>query len=89
MIVKTCDLPVTREKTVAETSFLCGFRGKGESSSPGRTRTGSISAPLRSLLNACHWHAATSNARFDERLETLKKQWFPAFFVLVNLSSNL
>ena len=22
MIVKTCDLPVTREKTVAETSFL-------------------------------------------------------------------
>ena len=34
MIVKTCDLPVTREKTVAETSFLCGFRGKGESSNP-------------------------------------------------------
>ena len=33
-IVKTCDLPVTREKTVAETSFLCGFRGKGESSNP-------------------------------------------------------
>ena len=32
--VKTCDLPVTREKTVAETSFLCGFRGKGESSNP-------------------------------------------------------
>ena len=31
---KTCDLPVTREKTVAETSFLCGFRGKGESSNP-------------------------------------------------------
>ena len=29
---KTCDLPVTREKTVAETSFLCGFRDKGESS---------------------------------------------------------
>ena len=27
---KTCDLPVTREKTVAETSFLCGFRGGGE-----------------------------------------------------------
>ena len=34
MIVKTCDLPVTREKTVAETFFLCGFRGKGESSNP-------------------------------------------------------
>lgn len=31
---KTCDLPVTREKTVAETSFLCGFRGKGDSSNP-------------------------------------------------------
>ena len=31
---KTCDLPVTREKTVAKTSFLCGFRGKGESSNP-------------------------------------------------------
>ena len=31
---KTCDLPVTRKKTVAETSFLCGFRGKGESSNP-------------------------------------------------------
>ena len=31
---KNCDLPVTREKTVAETSFLCGFRGKGESSNP-------------------------------------------------------
>ena len=31
---KTCDLPVTREKTVAETSFLCGFRGRGESSNP-------------------------------------------------------
>ena len=30
MIVKTCDLPVTKEKTVAETSFLCGFRGRGE-----------------------------------------------------------
>ena len=58
-------------------------------SSPGRTRTGSISAPLRSLLNACHRHAATSNARYVERLETLKNQWFPAFFVLVNLSSNL
>ena len=89
MIVKTCDLPVTREKTVAETSFLCGFRGKGESSSPGRTRTGSIYISFRSLLNACHRHAATSNARFDERLETLKNQWFPAFFVLVDLSSNL
>ena len=25
---------MTREKTVAETSFLCGFRGKGESSNP-------------------------------------------------------
>ena len=54
-----------------------------------RTRTGSIYISFRSLLNACHWHAAASNARFDERLETLKKQWFPAFFVLVNLSSNL
>ena len=42
-----------------------------------------------SVAAACHWHAAASNARFDERLETLKKQWFPAFFVLVNLSSNL
>ena len=31
----------------------------------------------------------SSNARFGERLETLKNQWFPAFFVLVNLSSNL
>ena len=31
----------------------------------------------------------SSNARFDERLETLKNQWFPAFFVLVDLSSNL
>ena len=31
---KTCDLPVTREKTVAETSFLCGFRDRGESSNP-------------------------------------------------------
>ena len=31
----------------------------------------------------------SSNARFDERLETLKNQWFPAFFVFVNLSSNL
>ena len=31
----------------------------------------------------------SSNARFDERLETLKNQRFPAFFVLVNLSSNL
>ena len=29
----------------------------------GRTRTGSFSAPLRSLLSACHRHAATSNAR--------------------------
>ena len=34
MIVKTCDLPVTREKTVAKTSFLCGFRDRGESSNP-------------------------------------------------------
>ena len=31
----------------------------------------------------------SSNARFDERLETLKNQWFSAFFVFVNLSSNL
>ncbi len=31
----------------------------------------------------------SSNARYDERLETLKNQWFPAFFVLVDLSSNL
>lgn len=31
----------------------------------------------------------SSNARYDERLETLKNQWFPAFFVFVNLSSNL
>lgn len=31
---KTCDLPVTREKTVAKTSFLCGFRDRGESSNP-------------------------------------------------------
>ena len=31
----------------------------------------------------------SSNARFSERLETLKNQWFPAFFVFVNLSSNL
>ena len=31
----------------------------------------------------------SSNARYIERLETLKNQWFPAFFVLVNLSSNL
>jgi len=36
-------------------------------SSPGRTRTGSIYASLRSLLNACHWHAATSNARKTAR----------------------
>ena len=55
----------------------------------GRTRTGSIYISFRSLLNACHRHAATSNARFGERLETLKNQRFPAFFVLVNLSSNL
>ena len=27
-------LLLTREKTVAKTSFLCGFRGKGESSNP-------------------------------------------------------
>ena len=25
----------------------------------------------------------SSNARYVERLETLKNQWFPAFFVLV------
>ena len=31
----------------------------------------------------------SSNARYVERLETLKNQWFPAFFVLVDLSSNL
>ena len=31
----------------------------------------------------------SSNARFGERLETLKNQRFPAFFVLVDLSSNL
>ena len=45
-----------------------------------RTRTGSIYISFRSLLNACHRHAATSNARYSERLETLKNQWFPAFF---------
>ena len=31
----------------------------------------------------------SSNARYVERLETLKNQWFSAFFVLVKLSSNL
>ena len=31
----------------------------------------------------------SSNARYVERLETLKNQWFLAFFVLVKLSSNL
>ena len=31
----------------------------------------------------------SSNARYGERLETLKNQWFPAFFVFVNLNSNL
>ena len=31
---KTCDLPVTREKTVAETSFLCGVEDRGKSSNP-------------------------------------------------------
>ena len=35
------------------------------------------------------WKFESSNARYVERLETLKNQWFPAFFVLVNLSSNL
>ena len=32
------------------------------------------------LLNACHWHAAASNARYDERLETLKKSMVSGFF---------
>ena len=31
----------------------------------------------------------SSNARYSERLETLRNQWLTAFFVLVNLSSNL
>ena len=31
----------------------------------------------------------SSNARYGERPETLKNQWFPAFFVFVDLSSNL
>ena len=33
----------------------------------GRTRTGSIYISFRSLLNACHRHAAASNARFSEK----------------------
>lgn len=45
---KTCDLPVTREKTVAETSFLCGFRGKGESSNP--LTHGSVKKGLSNIL---------------------------------------
>lgn len=32
-----------------------------------RTRTGSIYISFRSLLNACHRHAAASNARFSEK----------------------
>ena len=33
----------------------------------GRTRTGSIYISFRSLLNACHRHAAASNAQFSEK----------------------
>ena len=37
------------------------------------------------LLNACHRHAATSNARYVERLETLKKiNGFRLFLCLLN-----
>ena len=37
------------------------------------------------LLNACHRHAATSNARYGERLETLKKiNGFRLFLCLLN-----
>ena len=49
---KTCDLPVTREKTVAETSFLCRFRGKGESSNPlTHANKKRVRSTLRLLLN--------------------------------------
>lgn len=32
--VKTCDLPVTCKKTIAEASFLCGVEDRGKSSNP-------------------------------------------------------
>lgn len=47
-VVKTCDLPVTCKKTIAEASFLCGVEDRGKSSNP--LTHGSVKKGLSNIL---------------------------------------